>query len=278
MAETIRTPVFNRYEVREKVGSGGMGTVYKAYDTHLNRCVALKVLPPVLQEHAEALERFKREARALARLKHPGVAAVYDASVAHGFPYLVLEFVEGATLEQVLRERGPLGIEEVVRLGLDLAEALEHIHRQRIIHRDVKPSNIIIGPEGRAVLADFGIALIASLPRISHGLLGTPEYMSPEQADGRPFDGRADLYSLGVVLYECLTGSVPFERAGESLAELTALMHHILEAPLPALQERREDVPAWLAAIIERCLAKPPENRYDQAADLARALGRGAVA
>ncbi len=261
MPETIRTPVFNRYEVLDKIGSGGMGTVYKARDVHLDRWVALKVLPPGLQEHPETLERFKREARALARLKHPSVAAVYDANVESGFPYLVLEFVEGENLEQVLAERGPLEVQEVVRMGVELAEALDHIHQHHVVHRDIKTSNIIIGPEGRAVVADFGIALVATLPRISRGALGTPEYMSPEQADGKPLDGRADLYSFGVVLYECLTGTVPFDRDGESLAELTVMMQEIMEAPLPPLRTRRADVPAWLAAVVERCLAKKPEDR-----------------
>ncbi len=275
MPETIRTPVFNRYEVLDKIGSGGMGTVYKARDLHLDRWVALKVLPPGLQEHPETLERFKREARALARLKHPSIAAVYDASVESGFPYLVLEFVEGENLEQVLAERGSLGVQEVVRMGVELAEALDHIHQHHVVHRDIKTSNIIIGPEGRAVVADFGIALVETLPRISRGALGTPEYMSPEQVDGKPLDGRTDLYSFGVVLYECLTGTVPFDRKGESLAELTALMQAILEAPLPPLRTRCADVPAWLATVVERCLAKKPEQRYGSGAEVALALQRG---
>ena len=275
MPETIRTPVFNRYEVLDKIGSGGMGTVYKARDLHLDRCVALKVLPPGLQEHPETLERFRREARALARLKHPSVAAVYDASVEGGFPYLVLEFVEGENLEQVLAERSTLDVEEVVQIGIELAEALDHIHQHRVVHRDIKTSNIIIGPEGRAVVADFGIALMATLPRISRGALGTPEYMSPEQADGKPLDGRADLYSFGAVLYECLAGTLPFDRDGESLAELTVLMQEIMEAPLPPLRTHRADTPPWLAAVVERCLAKKPEDRYESGADVALALKRG---
>lgn len=272
MVETIRTPVFNRYEVLERIGSGGMGTVYKARDRHLDRLVALKILTPGLQAHAESLERFRREARALAQLKHPSVAAVYDANVEGGFPYLVMEFVEGDTLEQVLHERGPLPVAEVVRLGFQLAEALDHIHRHHIVHRDVKTSNIILGADGRAVLADFGIALVASLPRISHGALGTPEYMSPEQADGKPLDGRTDVYSLGIVLYECLAGTVPFQREGESLADLTGLMKQILEDVAPPLRRRRADVPVWLAAVVERCLAKAPAARYERSTDVAEAL------
>jgi predicted Ser/Thr protein kinase len=272
MAETTRTPVFRRYEVIEKIGSGGMGAVYKAHDSHLDRMVALKVLPPGLQRDAASLERFKREARALARLKHPSVAAVYDADVEGDFPSMVMEFVEGENLEQVLRERGPLPVVEVIRIGIELADALDHIHRHRVVHRDVKTSNIIVEPEGRAVLADFGIAFVASLPRLSEGTLGTPEYMSPEQAAGKPLNGRADLYSLGVVLYECLAGEVPFRREGESLASLTKLLQHIMEAPVPSLRQRRVEVPAWLEAVVLRCLEKDPAERFAHGADVAAAL------
>ncbi|GIV60773.1 MAG: hypothetical protein KatS3mg043_1862 [Rhodothermaceae bacterium] len=272
MAETIRTPVFQRYDVLEKIGSGSMGAVYKARDVRLDRYVALKVLPPGLRDHPESLERFKREARVLARMKHPGVASVYDADVESDFPFMVMELVEGENLEQVLRARGPLPVDEVIRLGGEIAEALEHIHCHRIVHRDIKTANIVIGPEGRAVITDFGIAFVASLPRLSHGTLGTPEYMSPEQADGRPMDGRSDLYSVGVVLYECLTGEVPFERGGESLTALTDLLRRILEEPPPSLRSRRPEVPAWLAEVVERCLAKDPNDRFARAAELAAAL------
>jgi serine/threonine protein kinase len=272
MAETIRTPVFSRYDVREKIGSGSMGAVYKARDVRLDRWVALKVLPPGLREHPESLERFKREARMLARLKHPGVASVFDADAESDFPFLVMEFVEGDNLEQVLRARGPLSVDEVIRVGVEVAEALEHVHAHHIIHRDVKAANIILGPEGRAVVTDFGIAFTASLPRLSRGTLGTPEYMSPEQADGRPMDGRSDLYSVGVVLFECLTGRVPFVRTDESLTGLTALLRRILEEPPPPIRELRDDVPPWLAEVVRRCLAKDPNERFTRAADLAAAL------
>ncbi|GIV57923.1 MAG: hypothetical protein KatS3mg042_0836 [Rhodothermaceae bacterium] len=272
MAETIRTPVFTRYEVIEKIGSGSMGAVYKARDVRLDRYVALKVLPPGLRDHPELLERFKREARVLARMKHPGVASVYDADVESDFPFMVMELVEGENLEQILQARGPLPVDEVIRLGIEVAEGLEHIHCHRIVHRDIKTANIVLGPEGRAVITDFGIAFVASLPRLSHGMLGTPEYMSPEQADGRPMDGRADLYSVGVVLYECLTGRVPFERTGESLTALTDLLRRILTETPPPLRTLRPDVPVWLAEVVERCLAKDPNDRFARAAELAAAL------
>lgn len=252
-----------------------MGAVYRARDTHLNRIVALKVLPPGLQEDGDALERFKREAHALARLKHPRVAAVFDAHVEGGFPHLVMELVEGDTLERHLRRRGHLSAEETARIGIDIAEALEHIHKHRIVHRDVKSSNIIMEPRIGAVLADFGIALEASLPRISQGALGTPEYMSPEQAQGRDVDGRSDLYSLGVVLFECLTGQTPFRRSGDSFASLMELMKQVTQEPVPPLRELREDVPTWMADVVARCLEKDPDRRFASAVELQSTLRAG---
>ena len=275
MPANIRTPVFDRYEVLEKIDSGGIGTVYKARDTHLERRVALKVLPPSLQERPEMLRHFSREAAALAQLKHPSVATVYDANIESGFPYLVLEFIEGQNLKHLLRKHGPLPIPDVVRIGIELAEAIDYIHQHRVIHRDVRTSNIIVDPAGRAVLADFGLALVKSLSHITGEALGTPEYMSPEQVDGKPLDGRTDQYSLGVVLYECLTGVVPFELEGEGLVKLSALIQEIMKASPPPPRTRRADVPAWLTAIIERCLAKKPEGRYGSGAALAEALRQG---
>jgi len=273
--ETSRTPVFHRYTVIEKIGSGGMGTVYKAHDAHLDRFVALKVLPPGLQEDAAALERFKREARSLAHLSHPRVAAVYDAHAGDGFPYLVMELVEGENLERYLRRRRALSASEAVRIGLDIAEALAHIHAHGIVHRDVKSSNIIMEPEKGAVLADFGIALQASLPRLSQGTLGTPEYMSPEQAEGRHLDGRSDLYSLGVVLFECLAGRLPFRREGDSLASLMELIRRVRSEPVLPLEVICPDVPRHVCGAVMRCLAKNPEDRFKAAADFVEAL-RGA--
>ena len=273
--ETTRTPVFRRYDIVEKIGSGGMGAVYRAYDTHLDRVVALKVLPPGLQDDEDALERFKREARALARLKHPRVASVFDAHAEGGFPHLVMELVEGDTLERHLKKRRRLTAEETARIGIDIAEAFEHIHAHRMVHRDVKSSNIIMEPRKGAVLADFGIALEASLPRISQGTLGTPEYMSPEQAKGLDLDGRSDLYGLGVVLFECLTGRTPFRRQGDSLASLMTLLKQVTQEPVPPLQEIRPDVPTWIADVVARCLEKNPDRRFASAVELGAALRAG---
>lgn len=274
MPETTRTPIFTRYELLEEIGSGGMGAVYKARQKFVGRLVAFKVLPPALRNDAEALQRFEREAAALGRLKHPNVVGVFDAGVEGGFPYLAMEFVEGKNLRQVLQEHGRLSVERVVRLGLEMAEALDHIHSQGLVHRDVKPSNIILNPDGKAMLTDFGIAFAATLPRITQGAMGTPEFMSPEQADGKPLDIRSDLYSLGVVLYEGLTGVVPFQRDGDNLTALSHLLNQVLHEPPSPLQERRPDAPAWLAEAVHRCMEKNPGDRFQTGAALADVLRR----
>ena len=272
MHETIRTPVFTRYELLEELGQGGMGAVYKARQKYVGRMVAFKVLPPALRNDAEALQRFEREASALGRLQHPNVVGVFDAGVEGGFPYLAMEYIEGKNLRQVLQEKGRLSVEAVARLGLEMADALDHIQQQGLVHRDVKPSNIILEPSGKAKLTDFGIAFAATLPRITQGAMGTPEFMSPEQADGKTLDIRSDLYSLGVVLYECLTGAVPFQRDGDSLTSLSQLLNKVLGEAAPRLQDRRPDAPAWLAEAVHRCMEKNPDDRFQTGAALAGVL------
>jgi serine/threonine protein kinase len=236
MPETVRTPIFTRYELIDELGSGGMGAVYKARQKFVGRLVAFKVLPPALRHDAEALQRFEREASALGRLIHPNVVTVFDAGIEGGFPYLAMEYVEGPNLRKVLQDQGRLPIDDVVRLGMEIGEALDHVQSRGLVHRDVKPSNILVKPDGAFVLTDFGIAFAATLPRITQGAMGTPEFMSPEQADGQPLDIRSDLYSLGVVLYECLAGAVPFRLDGESLTSLSHLLHQILHFSPTALK------------------------------------------
>ena len=272
MPETIRTPIFTRYELLEEIGSGGMGAVYKARQKYVGRLVAFKVLPPALRNDAEALQRFEREAGALGRLNHPNVVGVFDAGVEGGFPYLAMEYIEGKNLRQVLQERGRLSVEAVVRLGLEMADALDHIQRQGLVHRDIKPSNIILNPDGKAMLTDFGITFAATLPRMTQGTMGTPEFMSPEQADGQTLDIRSDLYSLGVVLYECLTGALPFQRQGDSLTSLSQLLNQVLREKPPRLQDRRPDAPASLAEAVHRCMEKNPQDRFQTGAALAEVL------
>lgn len=272
MYETTRTPVFSRYELLDELGSGGMGTVFKARQKFVGRLVAFKVLPPGLREDDETLKRFEREAEALGRLKHPHVVTVFDAGVEGGFPYLAMEFVEGKDLRKTLKERKRLTVDEVTRLGIEVAEALDHMDERGLVHRDLKPSNIIIDEDGRAVLTDFGIAFAATMPRITQGAMGTPEFMSPEQADGKPLDIRTDLFSLGVVMYECLVGELPFRREGEGLTSLTKMLHQIINEPPPSVTAKRAEVPQELSEIVSKLMQKDPALRYQKASELATAL------
>ena len=270
--DTRRTPLFDRYKLLDELGSGAMGTVYKAEHKRIGRLVAFKVLPPALRNDAESLDRFDREAKALGRLDHPNIAAVYDADIENGFPYLAMQFIEGQDLERHLQSRSRLPVKEVLHLGRQMAEALRHVHEAGLVHRDVKPSNIIVKPDGRPVLTDFGITFAATMPRITKGVVGTLEYMSPEQIDGADLDARADVYSLGAVLYECLTGRLPFEPAGESLTAQHQLIDRIRSDQPEPVRSLRDDMPAWLARAVMRCLEKKPEDRYKSALALAQAL------
>jgi len=277
MSETTRTPLFSRYEVFDRLGAGGWGVVYRARHKLMGRRIALKVLPPDFRQDTESLERFKREAAALARLDHPHIARIYDADVEQNVPYLAMELIDGEDLHKTLAARQRLSVADTIRLGTEMADALDHVHRAGLVHRDVKPSNIIIRSTGEAVLTDFGIAFAASLPRITREMPGTPEYMSPEQVEGRTVDGRSDVYSLGVVLYECLTGTVPFQRKGDSLTGLNALVQQILSGEALTLHTLRPEVPVWLAEVVGRCLAKKPEDRFPYSRALAEALHQGAT-
>ena len=278
---TRQTAHFDRYELLERVGEGGYGTVYKARHRFLEEIFALKVLPPALRADEVAMARFEREVKALRRLDHPNVVKVSDAGIEErsGSPYLAMTFVEGETLHHRVEQWGALPIEEVIRIGWQIADALHHVHTRDtehpLVHRDVKPSNIILTPDGQAVLTDFGIAFSEALPRISREAIGTPEFMSPEQANGGALDGRSDVYSLGVVLYECLTGRIPFEATSESPSGLAHLIRGILYADPEPVSAHRPDVPTWLEAIVMRCLAKAPEDRYASAGMLAEALRTG---
>lgn len=272
----------DRYDLLAKVGEGGFGTVYKARHRFLEHIYALKVMPPALRSDAEAMHRFEREVQALRALDHPSVVKVHDAGIDErsGSPYLAMSFVDGETLHARLETQGPLAIDEAVRLGIQMAEALQHIHTRdtecALVHRDVKPGNIILTTddegESRAVLTDFGIAFSTAQPRITQGAVGTPEFMSPEQAEGLPLDARSDLYSLGVVLYESLTGTLPFEAENESLAATTRLLNRILTEPAAPPSAHREEIPEWLDAAILRCLAKERDKRYISAAAFAEVL------
>ncbi len=271
-----RPPVntLGRYRIEGLIGQGAMADVYRAHDPEIGRTVAIKVLKAEYARDAQLGARFLREARAAGRLNHPNIATIYDAGDVDGVPYIAMELIEGEPLDVLLQKQGRLPYQRVLLLARQLADALAYAHRAGIVHRDVKPSNIIVCPDGlTAKLLDFGVARVgdgdpASLARTQVGqLLGTPRYMSPEQALGLPVDHRSDLFSLGVVLYEMVTGKVAFP--GGSLATLAI---QIAQEKVAPIGEATGDCPAGLRAIIDRLLAKKPEQRFADGASLAAAL------
>jgi serine/threonine protein kinase/tetratricopeptide (TPR) repeat protein len=264
------------YEVLEEVGRGGMATVYRARHAGMDRVVALKVLKQSFAGDPDALARFQREARLIARLEHPHLLPVYDFDGAHDPPYIAMRYVESGTLKDLLR-RGRLGLGEAAHLLDQVASALDYAHRQGVVHRDIKPSNVMLDGEGNAFLADFGLARVALPDREGEGaltlpgtVLGTPSYMSPEQAVGAgTVDRRADLYALGVLLFEMVTGTLPFP--GDNPVEVA--MAHV-GRPVPSATERDPSLPPAVDAVIRRAMAKRPEDRYDSAAALSREVQR----
>lgn len=276
--------VLDRYEVIEELGAGGMAVVYRARDVELRREVALKVMFPHLSRRREAVARFHREARAAAALDHPGIVRIYDvgggeapaAGEVADPPYLVMELVPGRSLAEHATEHGPFLGEVVACVGAVICAALGKAHRAGIVHRDVKPANILVADNGRVALADFGVARIedddSSLVTRSGMLLGTPAFMSPEQAMGDALDERSDLYSLGATLYQLATGSLPY--AGSAARVMTGIAEGSLVAPL----QRNPRMGAELARIIERMMARDPAQRYQNAEQAAAALRAVAVA
>ena len=254
-----RTHIADRYRLDEKVGSGGMSSVYRAFDPTLERWVAIKMMHRDISTDPDQLERFRREARAVAQLNHPHVVTVIDAGEDDGTPYIVLEFVEGETLKDRIRREARLPVSEALAYAIEMGRALSCAHAHKLVHRDIKPQNILIDLDGRAKLTDFGIS--RSLE--SHGLtatgrvLGTTDYVSPEQALGHEVTEQSDIYSLGIVLYEMLVGEAPF-RADTQVA---VAMKHVKE-PLPDVQRLRPEISAALAAVVERATAKETANRY----------------
>src|SRR6266540_2729412 len=257
------------YRLLEQVGMGGMATVYKGYHAAMDRYVAIKVLPRHLARDASFLARFEREARTIARLEHRYILPVYDVAEDDGVPYLVMRYTDGGDLSSLIVS-GQLGIKRAVELISQVAEALAYAHRQGVIHRDVKPANVLISREGDALLADFGIAKIyeETLQLTGEGgIVGTPAYMAPEQLQGKAVDPRADIYALGVVLYQALTGECPFV-AETPLA--VALMH--IHNPLRPPREINPAIPESLERIILRAMAKNPADRFADANEMSEAL------
>ena len=259
---------FGQYQLTEPISSGGMATIYKAYQPALDRVVAIKVLPEYLLAQAGFLERFKIEAQAIAKLDHPHILPVYDYGEAERTPYLVMKYVPGGTLKDLMAQ-GPLDARQTAQLLRQIAEALDHAHQQGIVHRDVKPSNVLLQDGKWALLMDFGLAkLLTSTSNItaSGTGVGTPDYMSPEQAQGLAVDQRTDIYSLGIVLYQMLTGEVPFHAE----TPMAVMLKQIVETPsLPHL--RNPNIRPAVDDVIMKAIAKSPADRYARATDLAGA-------
>ncbi|HXH96405.1 MAG TPA: serine/threonine-protein kinase, partial [Gaiellaceae bacterium] len=251
--------ISGRYELEELLGSGGMSSVFLARDRLLDRHVALKVLHARYSDDDEHVARFRREARTVARLSHPHIVTVIDRGVDEGRQFIVFEYVQGENLKELVRRSGPLPAQRAVALGLAVAEGLAFAHAQGLVHRDVKPQNILLNEEGEVKVTDFGIARSLDVDRgltQAGTVLGTSEYISPEQASGGVVTPATDVYSLGVVLWELLTGVVPF--SGDSF--MAVALRHVNEQP-PRLLDVRPDAPPRLAAAVDRALAKSPADR-----------------
>ena len=263
----------NRYEVQELLGMGGMGVVYRALDRELKEPVAIKTLrPETLAADGVALERFKQEIRLARKIAHRNVVRIHDLGEVNGSYYLTMEYVEGTSLKQLIDARRRLPVPVTLTIGKQLCRALEVAHEQGVIHRDIKPQNIVVEPSGVLKVMDFGIARLAHLPQgkgltVEGASVGTPDYMSPEQLSGIELDARSDLYSAGVVLFECLTGRLPF--VADTVYSLIA--KHI-EEPAPDPRALQPDIPEALAAVIMKAMAKDPADRYRSAAELHDAL------
>jgi serine/threonine protein kinase len=285
----LGTVIGGRYRLDAEIGRGGMSTVYRAFDTVLERTVAIKLMHREIAADSDQLERFRREARSVAQLSHPHVVTVIDAGEEHadghgagaggalgtavggvgGIPYIVFEYVDGKTLKDLIRREGPLEITQALAYAIELARALGAAHECHIVHRDVKPHNVLITEEGAAKITDFGIArtLTEEGLTIAGRVLGTTDYVSPEQALGQPVTGQSDLYSLGIVLFEMLTGQVPFH--GPS--PVAVAMKHVRE-DVPDVQRLRPEVSAATATVLDRAVSKDLDHRYPDAASMAAAL------
>src|SRR6476620_9808341 len=269
MSPQVGTLLNGRYRLDAQIGHGGMSTVYRAFDTVLERQVAIKLMHREIASDSDQLERFRREARAVAQLNHPHVVGVIDAGEDgdpdHPTPYIVFEYVEGEKLKDRIKRHGRLQIGEAVAYAIEIARALGAAHERAIVHRDVKPQNVLIDEEGSAKVTDFGIARTLDQEGLTADgrVLGTTDYVSPEQALGHAVTGQSDLYSLGIVLFEMLTGDVPFK--GEN--QVAVAMKHVREE-LPDVQIRRPEVSAALAAVLDRATAKDLGRRYPDARSL----------
>jgi len=276
---------FGRYVIVSELGRGAMGAVHRAVDPLIERDVAIKTLLPNLPPEimGEVRERFLREARSAGRLNHANIVTIYDVGEQDGVAYIAMELLEGKSLQQILRETPRLPMATIADLVAQVADGLDLAQRFKITHRDIKPANIMVSADWRAKVTDFGVAHVASSSMTQTGsALGSPKYMSPEAVTGQPVDPRSDIFSLGVVLYEMLVRTTPFERAGDNT--VFAVMHRIAGEPHPAVTKIDPQIPAAFSAILDRALAKSPDKRYQRAGDMAndlrnfKALGGGAPA
>src|SRR5215468_4768160 len=265
----VGSVVGNRFEILQLLGEGGMGAVYKAHDRELEKDVALKLIRAELARNPEILQRFKQEIILARQITHRNVIRIFDIGQADGHKYITMEYLEGRDLRAVLREKGKLPPEEAAKIVLQICRTLEAAHGEGVIHRDLKPQNIMLDANGRAYVMDFGIARSAYLPGMTQtgALVGTPEYMSPEQARGEQLDERSDLFSLGVIFYELLTGQSPYPAD----APLATLWKRLQEKPKPPMEVDPE-VPKALSDIVMKALEIEPENRWANAGEIAQQL------
>ena len=260
----------DRYEVEELVGTGGMSSVFRAHDRLLDRKVALKVLHQQFSDDDEYVERFRREARAVATLSHPNIVTVIDRGEHENRQFIVFEYIDGENLKALIERRGPAPVPTALELAMQIARGLSFAHQQGLVHRDVKPQNVLLNGDGQAKVTDFGIARSLDVKQgmtQTGTVLGTSDYIAPEQAQGQRVDEHTDVYSLGVVLYEMLTNEVPFP--GENFVAVA--MRHINEPP-PSIRDKRPDVSPRLEAAVQRAMAKRPEDRFQTMADFCREL------
>ena len=262
--------IADRYEILEKIGTGGMSDVYKARCHKLNRYVAMKVLKQEFSENANFVSKFWTEAQAAAGLMHPNIVNVYDVGEESGIYYIVMELVEGITLKKYIEKKARLSYKEAVSIAIQVSMGIEAAHNNHIIHRDIKPQNIIISRDGKVKVTDFGIAKAATSNTITSNVMGSVHYTSPEQARGGYSDEKSDIYSLGITIFEMLTGRVPFN--GDTTVAIA--IRHIQEE-LPSPQEYVAEIPDSVAAIVMKCCQKSPDRRYQNMGELIAGSGLG---
>jgi serine/threonine protein kinase len=262
------TQQIGRYEIIKELGRGAMGIVYQALDPNIQRVVALKVLRPDLTSDPDLRQRFQQEARSAGRLIHPGIVTVFDAAGHDDTAFLVMEYVEGQTLDTLIEQDGILTTDRACDIAMQICDALDYAHNAQIVHRDIKPSNIILLADDQVKLTDFSIARMMGEPRVTRtGIIGTLDYMAPEQARGQDVDHRADIYALGTVLFEMLTGHPPFQADNPG-----ATILKVVSEAMPSPRDLNPSVPAGMEAIILKAAAKEPSQRYQTAAEMRQAL------